>query len=223
MRQIVRLGSNEMVAVRDWVKQMYDEKPERIQYELSEAVRVLDSKWEDMREFAKDYFRNKINDEKWTPEILVSICDSVNPLVQQFGKEMITKHFKEENGEQYLLQLSQHPTAELQQFATNYLERFATDNPDNIEKLKHYFITVLSGVNKSRVAKKRIFSFLKNEALKDKVTAGVVAEVLARQSATMAIGDKARCIDIMRDLQQHFSNLELPLEKIEFEDYPIAN
>ena len=76
-------------------------------------------------------------------------------------------------------------------------------------------------MNKSRVAKKRIFSFLKNEALKDKVTAGIVAEVLARQSATMAIGDKARCIDIMRDLQQHFSDLELPLEKEEFEDYPI--
>ena len=221
MRQIVRLGSNEMVAVRNWVQQMYEEKPDRIQYELSEAVRLLDSKWEDMRTFAEDFFRNKINDKSWTPEILVSICDSVNPLVQQFGKEMIAKHFKEENGEQYLLQLSQHPTAELQQFATNYLERFARDNPENIEKLKHYFITVLSGVNKSRVAKKRIFSFLKKEALKDKKTARVVAEVLARQSATMAIGDKARCIDIMRYLQEHFSDLELPLEKEEFEEYPV--
>jgi len=222
MRQIVRLGDNEMVEVRQWVKDIYNNHTDRIQKELAEAIRLCDAKWDDVRDFSFDFFREKINEEYWTPEILVSICDSVKPMVQQFGKELITKHFKEENGEQYLLQLSQHPTKELQAFATNYLERFATDEPEHIEKLKHYFITVLSGVNKSRVAKKRIFDFLKNESMKNAGVAKIVAEVLERQSATMAIGDKARCIHIMRDLQQHFDGLEVPLEKIEFEDYPIA-
>ncbi len=221
MRQIVRLGDNEMVAIRQWVKDIYNHHTDRIQNELAEAVRLCDAKWDDVRDFSFDFFREKINEEYWTPEILVSICDSVKPMVQQFGKELITKHFKEENGEQYLLQLSQHPTKELQSFATNYLERFATDKPEHIKKLKHYFITVLSGVNKSRVAKKRIFDFLKNEGMKNAGVAKIVAEVLERQSATMAIGDKARCIHIMRDLQQHFDGLEVPLEKIEFEDYPI--
>ena len=221
MRQIVRLGDNEMVEVRQWVKDIYNNHIDRIQNELAEAVRLCDAKWEDVRDFSFEFFREKIKEEYWAPEILVSICDSVKPMVQQFGKELITKHFKEENGEQYLLQLSQHPTKELQSFATNYLERFATDKPEHIEKLKHYFITVLSGVNKSRVAKKRIFDFLKNEGMKNEGVAKIVAEVLERQSTTMAIGDKARCIHIMRDLQQHFDGLELPLEKIEFEDYPI--
>ena len=222
MRQIVRLGDNEMVAVRQWVESIYEKNIDRIQNELAEAVRLTDARWDDIRDFSFDFFREKIKEEHWSPEILVSLCDSVKPVVQQFGKELITRFFKEENGEQFLLQLSQHPTQELQFFATNYLERFATDQPEHIEKLKHYFITVLSGVNKSRVAKKRIFEFLKNEGMKRAGTAKIVAEVLERQSATMAIGDKAKCIQIMRDLQVHFEGLEVPVEKIEFEDYPIS-
>lgn len=222
MRQIVRLGDNEMVAVRQWVENIYEKNIDRIQNELAEAVRLTDARWDDIRDYSFDFFREKIGEEHWSPEILVSLCDSVKPVVQQFGKELITRFFKEENGEQFLLQLSQHPTQELQFFATNYLERFATDKPEHIEKLKHYFITVLSGVNKSRVAKKRIFEFLKNEGMKREGTAKIVAEVLERQSGTMAIGDKARCIQIMRDLQAHFEGLKVPVEKIEFEDYPIS-
>lgn len=221
MRQIVRLGDNEMVAVRQWVENIYEKNIDRIQDELAEAVRITDARWDDVRDFSFDFFREKIKEEYWSPKILVSLCDSVKPVVQQFGKELITRFFKEENGEQFLLQLSQHPTQELQFFATSYLEKFATDKPEHIEKLKHYFITVLSGVNKSRVAKKRIFEFLKNEGMKREGTAKIVAEVLERQSATMAIGDKAKCIQIMRDLQKHFEDLKVPLEKIEFEDYPI--
>lgn len=221
MRQIVRLGDNEMVAVRQWVENVYATNLDRIENELAEAVRISDARWDDIQDFSFDFFREKINEKYWSPEILVSLCDSVKPVVQQFGKELITRFFKEENGEQFLLQLSQHPTQELQFFATNYLERFATDRPEHIEKLKHYFVTVLSGVNKSRVAKKRIFEFLKNEGMKREGTAKIVAEVLERQSVTMAIGDKAKCIQIMRDLQSHFQSLEVPVEKIEFEDYPV--
>lgn len=221
MRQIVRLGDNEMIAVREQVWGVYEKNTPRIKYEAREAVRLLDSKREDSRDFSIQFFRENFDKNDWEPEVLVSICDSVNPLVQQFGKELITKFFDEENGEQYLLQLSQHPTAELQQFATNYLERFASDKPENIEQLRHYFTTVLSAINKSRVAKKRIFNFLKNEGLKSERTAKLVAEVMTRQSATMAITDKARCIEIMRDLEVIYPDLKMPIETSDYEIYAL--
>jgi len=220
MRQIVRLGDNEMVAVREQVWSFYEKNIPRIKYEAREAVRLLDSKRDDSRDFSIRFFRTNFDKKDWEPEVLVSICDSVNELVQQFGKELITKFFDEENGEQYLLQLSQHPTAELQQFATNYLEQFASDKPESIEQLRHYFTTVLSAINKSRVAKKRIFNFLKNEGLKSERTAKLVAEVMTRQSATMAITDKARCIEIMRDLEIVYPNLTMPIETSDYEIYP---
>ncbi len=221
MRQIVRLANHEMQEIRDWVKAAYNNNIPRVKYELKESIRLVDAKWDDSREFAFNYFRQQLSKEDWTPDILVSICDSVNVPVQQFGKEMITRFFEEKNGEQYLLQLSQHPTADLQSFATNYLDRFASDNPENIVKLELYFVTVLSGVNKSRVAKKRIFEFLRKEGLKSEETAKLVAGILKRQSATMAIGDKAKCISIMRDLDAIYPNLELPIKVKEVADFPI--
>ena len=219
LRQIVKLGDNEMRAVREWVWQYYREQRERMITELGEAVRLMDAKWADSRDFAFDYFRREPTEEDWTPEIVVSICDSVQPAVQQFGQEMITRYFKRENGEQYLLQLSQHPSPSLQQFASNYLERFAADRPEHIEQLRHYFYAVLAGVNKSRVAKKRIFAFLQQEALKSQRSARLVAEVIGRQSATFSIEDKARCIQILLDLRQHFPDLDLPLRIHDYAPY----
>ena len=221
MRQIVRLANHEMYPIRQWCWNVYKNQPARIKYESSEAVRLVDAKWDDSRDFAFDYFRKNFAQEDWTPEILVSICDSVNPLVQQFGKELITNFFEEKNGEQYLLQLSQHPTADLQQFATNYLDRFATDSPEKIKELELYFITVLSGVNKSSVAKERIFNFLRKEALKNEDTAKVVAGILTRQSAMMVIRDKAQCIKIMRDLQQVYPDLPMSAKLKDIETYPV--
>jgi len=222
MRQIVQLGSNELVDVRKWVMNYYREQPERVKYELPEAVRLLNARWEDSRDFTMDFLRDSLTEKDWTPDVLVSICDSVNPMVRQFGQERITKFFKEEYGEQYLLQLSQHPSGDLQNFATNYLDHFAADKPQNIEKLEPYFTTVLAGVNKAGVAKKRIFNFLHQEGLKDEKSATIIAGVIARQSASMAITDKARCLEIMRDLKKVYPKISLPAVKIEFTDYPIA-
>ncbi len=209
--QIVKLASNEIVAVRRWVWKMYEDNLARIKYEAADAVRIVDAKWDDSRDFAFNFFDTHFGDKEWTPEILISLCDSVNPMVQQYGRNRITKYFRKEDGERYLLQLSQHPSADLQSFASNYLDEFAKDNPSNITELQHYFTTVLSSINKSKVAKKRIFDFLRKEGLKDKVAAQVIAEIMTRQSATMAIADKAKCISIMRDLKEKYPDLNLPI------------
>jgi len=209
MRQIVRLASHEMFPIRKWAWNIYNKNVARVKYELKESVRILDASWDDSRDFAFDYFRKNLKEKDWEAEVLISICDSVNPLVQQFGKELITKFFKEENGEQYLLQLSQHPTADLQSFATNYLEKYASDKPEHIEKLDLYFVTVLSGVNKSSVAKERIYNFLRKEGLKNEKTAKIVSKILKRQSAMMTVRDKAKCVQIMRDLDKIYGNLDI--------------
>src|SRR5205823_1348189 len=96
--------------------------------EMAKAVRLFDTRWDDAREHWFSEFR-KFDTQDFTPGILVSICDSVREDVQKFGRELITKHFKEEEGQEYLLKLSEHPSADLQLFATNYLEGYATDNP----------------------------------------------------------------------------------------------
>lgn len=212
MRQILRLADHDLIAVRRWVINFYETNIGRIKYEASEALRILDAKWDEVRFWSFDYFRRIFNEREWTPELLVFVCDSTRNDVQQFGKEMITKFFKEENGVDYLLKLSQHPSQNLQSFATHYLEQFASGKTEYIEKLEYYFITILSQVNRSGVAKMRIFNFLAQEALKNEAIAQLAANIMTRQSATMAVADKAATLRVMLAIKQKFPHIKMAMQ-----------
>lgn len=211
IRRLVRLGSHEALSVRAWVRRAYTEDPERVKRELEESVRLVDSTWDDTRDFAFDFFRTHLTEADWKPEVLVAVADSVNKAVQSFGRELITRFFDEQHGQTYLLRLSQHPSPDLQLFATNYLERFAAGHDDRIEGLELYFVTVLCQVNRGRVAKDRILRFLQREALRSEATARLVARILVRQSATIAIGDKAACIATLRSIEGAYPQMVTPL------------
>ena len=223
MRQWIRMANHEVLNIRQFVWELYDKNIGRVQAEATESLRLLDSTWADSRAFAFDYFRKHFTEKTWTPELLVSVNDSTRDDVQAFGREMITKYFKEENGELYLLQLSQHPAQQVQHFTTHYLEQFAADKPINIEKLEAYFITVLSSVNRAGIAKKRIFHFLHQEALKSEVVAQIAVRIMARQSATMAVVDKAACIAIMYNLQKTYPAIQMPLSILPVPAYTKTN
>ena len=100
----------------------------------------------------------------------------------------------------------------MQFFATNYLETYAADAPEKFEKLAPYFVRVLSLVNQSRAAKNRSLQFLESEALKTEETAKIAVGILARHSATVAVGDRARMIAIMLKIKQKYPNLSLPIK-----------
>jgi len=214
-RQMIDLAKNELRDVREAAWNFYRRFPERIRQDAAVALGIVDSDWEDSRRFAFEYFRATFTENDWTPELLVSLCDSVRDDVRAFGREMITRFFREADGTDYLLKLSQHPSADLQLFATHYLEQFAANHADRIEKLEPYFVTMLSQVNKGRVAKTRIFSFLRAEAEKDEAAARVAARILTRQSATCAIGDKAACIEALRAIRNTFPQIDSPLKAFE--------
>ena len=214
-RQMIELAKNEMRDAREAAWNFYRRFPERIKQDAAVALGIVDADWDDTRCFAFDYFRATFGESDWTPELLVSLCDSVRDDVRAFGREMITRFFREADGAEYLLKLSQHPSADLQLFATHYLEQFAANRADRIEKLEPYFVTLLSQVNKGRVAKTRIFSFLRAEAEKDEAAARVAARILTRQSATCAIGDKAACIEALRAIRHKFPQIETPLKAVE--------
>ena len=75
-----------------------------------------------------------------------------------------------------------------------------------------YFVTVLCQVNRGRVAKQRVFAFLEAEAQKNEEAARIVAEILTRQSVTMAIGDKATAIQTMLIIHQTYPQIPLPIQ-----------
>lgn len=220
IKQVIAAGNHELQAVREWCWRFFNQYVARIKYERDAAVALLDATWEDTRNFAAEYFRTQFQAEDWSPESLVAIADSVNPLVQAFGRELLTRFFREEDGTAYLMKLSQHPGVTMQLFATNYLENYAKDNLAYMKDLEHYFRSVLSRVNKARVAKERIFNFLEKEAVKTAEAAEYIGGIVADISATVAIGDKARCISIMRNIHQAYPDVLLP---VRFSEIPIKH
>ena len=168
---------------------------------------------------AMQFYRENFTSNDWDTDSLVSIADSVRSDVEEFGKELITKFFQEEDGEEYLTKLSQHPSPSMQLFSTNYLERFATQNLERLQSMDFYFRSVLMRVNQGRIAKNRILSFLETEARNSEPTAIWFVNLLNDLVATSAIQDKERFIQILQGLKSQYPNLDVA---IVFEDFEIA-
>jgi predicted DNA-binding WGR domain protein len=213
--EIVKLANHEILAIREAARQIFILKLPNIRSnseEMLAAVRLLEAKWDDSREFATGIFSTEFTVTDWTPEVMTSICDSVREDVRQFGRDIVSRYFQTDYGQEYLLKFSEHPSSDMQMFATNYLETYAIDNCDRLRELSPYFISVLCSVNRGRVAKKRILNFLETEAQKSEQAAQIVAEILTRQSITMAIGDKAAAIQTMLKIHKTYPHISLPLQ-----------
>ena len=104
----------------------------------------------------------------------------------------------------------------MQLFATNYLERFAADDVEKIQSLEFYFRSVLTRVNKSRIAKNRIYHILLTEGRKSEAAAKTVSSILSEISAIAAIGDKAKCVEILLQLRSLYE-VQTPLKVKEIE------
>ncbi len=213
-REIVQLANHEILAVRQAAWEMFSASLSRIRSnpeEMLVAVRLLEAKWEDSRQFALQVFGD-FREEDWTPDVMVSVCDSTNEKARRFGRDLLSRYFQPNYGYQYLLKFSEHPSQDMQKFTTNYLANYAKDNPERLEELSPYFITVLSGVNCGKVAKERIFNFLATEAQKSKQAATIVAKILTRQSLTVVIKDKAKAIETMLKIKKQYRDLDLPIK-----------
>ena len=210
MKLIVNVASCETLEVREYIWAYFRQHVEHVKADKKEALRILDSDWDDTRDFAMEFFRTQFAEQDWDPDTLVSICDSTRGEVQDLGRELITRFFDEADGKTYLLKLAQHPAPELQAFASNYLDRFARDDFENLKALEWYFTAVLSQVNRGRVAKDRAQQLLVSEALKTREAAEFVMNLLIRQSATVAIQDKATHLKSMHAISKKWPDIPTP-------------
>lgn len=211
---IVQFTHNEVKIVRNVAKSIIQLRLPLLRSDpswLMGLVNILDSDWEDGRAIGTQLFGEWLKPDELTPAILINICDSNRTDVRKFGRDLVTTCFKTKDGLEYLSKLSEHPANDMQLFATQYLERYASNQPDRLRELMPYFTRVLGQVNRARVAKQRIFAFLDREAQLSLAAAELVTELLTRQSAAIAIGDRSRSIEILLKLHQKYPQLAVPI------------
>lgn len=214
IEQVVGFASHDILTVRQVAWRFFEQDVDRIRAKMAEAVRVLDAKWEDSRAFAFGYFRDRVPEDAFEADVLVTILDSVREDVQAFGRELATKYFREADGPTLMAKLAEHPSPGVRVFVTNYLTRYAADRPDVLDALVPYFTTVLSHVNAGRVAKRRVIAFLTSEGAKSEEAANLVIGLLHRVSATIAIEMRAATIAAMMAIHRAQPGADLPLRVV---------
>lgn len=220
VRQWVAFADNPNREVRLYAHRAWSSHLSTIKGSSREALKLLESRWPDSQQFGFDFFRQSYHAGDWSPELIVSLCDSNLPKVQAYGRELLHGFFQQEQGEEYLLKLSQHPSATVQAFVTGLLDDYASGKPQVILALQHYFVTVLSQVNRGRVAKDRVLAFLLVEAQREAAVREAVAALFTRLSLTLVHKDKAQLIKAMALLKRQYPDLQLPIETLEM---PLAH
>ncbi len=211
MPQLISLSTSAVLEIRNILKQYFKEDKARINFELEMALKIFNSKWQDIIDWACLFFDKHIESKNWTLEMLIYVCDHTKKDVQAFGRKMITTHFSEEKGLPLLLKLQEHPTKAMQFFVTNYLENYASNKVEVILQLESFFKTTLFNINTNRVAKSRIYAFLKQEAIKNEAVAKMTIKLIKSVLGTKTKIDNSNNIDLLLEIMDAFPNLENPL------------
>jgi hypothetical protein len=213
---IARLANHEALGVRQGAWALAKLSVPRYRMAPVALAKLLDSQWDDTRAFALSFIRDDIGGDKLSADAIITICDSIRPEVQDLGKQLLHQQFRESDAPRYLERLAEHPSTNLQLLVSTLLDQaFSTGTDlDKLKTLVPYFATVLSQVNRGKVAKERVIMLLRREAAKSHEAAAVLAPLLDRQSATAAITQKHPIIATMVDVHHLYPDVPLPISVI---------
>ncbi|GHA51741.1 hypothetical protein GCM10007086_27020 [Photobacterium aphoticum] len=207
------LLSSPTLSLRKQARTYFSHQPDALLGQMDSILQVLESPWPDTQSYGFTFCREHLTKEDWQPDQIIAVCDSVVEPVQQYGRELIQTYFDADDGPQYMLQLSQHPAANVELFVSQLLPLYAAGDSDMIVALQPYFLSVLSRVNAGRVTKDRVIAFLQENADTSPQTLEMTCALLTRLSLTSVQKDKSAYLKLMLDLaSRHDANqTELPI------------
>jgi hypothetical protein len=205
---IARLANHEILAVRQGAWRIAKLAIDRYRVAQVAVSRLVDSQWEDTRTFAMELITEL---GTLSADAIIAICDSIKPEVQALGKQLLFAQFTEANAGKYLVRLSEHPSTNLQLLVSGLLEHHLQGDLVRLQAIVPYLVTVLSQVNRGRIAKERVMALVRREAVRTAEGARILAPLLDRQSATIAITQKHPLIQTMVEVHHVFPEVPLPI------------
>ncbi len=186
LAQLAVLAASDVLLVRRTAWTLLDQRADDARRDPDAVLPLLDAPWEDSRANAFRWVREKVGPEHLGAAVTITVCDSVRPDVQAFGRSLVTTVFDAADGGRYLAALAQHPDPEMQAYASAWLESHASGDPERLGALLPFFAAVLQRPNRAKTAKTRVLAFLAKEGLRDEASARLVASVLVPLSASIA-------------------------------------
>ncbi|MEQ1505925.1 MAG: hypothetical protein ABMB14_27060, partial [Myxococcota bacterium] len=211
--QLAILASSDVLGVRRTAWAMLGARVEDVRRDPDAVLPLVDARWEDSRQRAFAFVETEVGAEHLPAEVVLAVCDSVRPDVQAFGRRLVTQRFDQADGPRYLLRLAQHPSPEMQAFAASWLESHAAGDPDRLQVLAPFVVSVLCRPNRGRVAKLRVLAFLESQVA-DPRAAALIAGIAGELVLTVASSHRERYVGLLATIRRLHPDLPSPLRVI---------
>lgn len=210
VRQLARLGNHPFAAVRRFALQAFAADEARFRADPQNAVLLVESEWDDVRSTAV----NRLT--AWPADALPAaalavMADSTVPSVQDGARLLLRRSLADGDVAEVLGRMLEHPSGSFHLFVTELLTAHSLADAAIFAKFLTQARIILMQINRGRVAKDRIFTALRNEALAHRDRAADIAQLLHDFTLSVTLRDKAPALIILRDIARAWADLTLPV------------
>ena len=208
---ITGFATHEVMTIRKAGRKMMEDTKERWKDEMFRVLSLLESNWDDTRDFAFKFLEDNYSLEDFTPGIILNLCDSINKTVQDFGKKMLSRHIT--SGRDFdFVKLTEHPDMNIQDFVLDLVIEKLPLEVEKVKKVIPYFRRILFHVNRGRKMKDRVLIYLEKIGLSHAFIAAEITGLLEDYSGVMTQGDFSACLVIMSKFKEKYPYIKCPVE-----------
>lgn len=210
VRQLARLGNHPFAAVRRFVLDAFAADEPRFRADPQNAVLLVESEWDDVRATAVNRLTAWPSDALPAAALAV-MADSTVPAVQDGARLLLRRSLAEGDIAEVLGRVLEHPSGSFHLFVTELISGDSLSDAAIFAKFLTQARIILMQINRGRVAKDRIFTALRNEALAKRDRAADIAQLLHDFTLSVTLRDKAPALIILRDIAHAWPDLPLPV------------
>jgi hypothetical protein len=210
VRQLARLGNHPFAAVRRFALTAFEADEARFRADPQNAVLLVESEWDDVRTTAVNRLTSWPGDALPAAALAV-MADSTVPSVQDGARLLLRRSLAAGDVAEVLGRVLEHPSGSFHLFVTELLTGDSLADAAIFAKFLIQARIILMQINRGRVAKDRVFTVLRNEALAHRDRAADIARLLHDFTLSVTLRDKAPALMILRDIARAWPDLTLPV------------
>jgi cellulose synthase operon protein C len=210
IRQLARLGNHSFAAVRRFALDAFANDEARFRADPQNAVLLVESEWDDVRATAVNRLTAWPSDALPAAALAV-MADSTVPAVQDGARLLLRRSLAEGDVAGVLGRVLEHPSGSFHLFVTELITGDSLADAAIFTKFLIQARIILMQINRGRIAKDRIFTALRNEALAHRDRAAAITPLLHDFTLSVTLRDKAPALMILRDIALAWPDLTLPV------------
>ncbi|WP_050421675.1 hypothetical protein [Bradyrhizobium tropiciagri] len=210
VRQLARLGNHPFAAVRRFALDAFTADEPRFRADPQNAVLLVESEWDDVRTTAVNRLTAWPSDALPAAALAV-MADSTVPAVQDGARLLLRRSLADGDIAEVLGRMLEHPSGSFHLFVTELITGDSLADAAIFAKFLTQARIILMQINRGRIAKDRIFTALRNEALAHRDRAAAIAQLLHDFTLSVTLRDKAPALIILRDIAHAWPDLPLPV------------